>query len=228
VGAGWSPLALRSGPLGALTARPGDLVKDDGSGNDSLELLHRWLSCCLPAGFASGAAPIIDRPESAFQSEEEILTRAVSNRRDEFRAGCVAARLALSRLGCEPSAIPAHGERDPVWPRGFIGSIAHANGIALAIAAPSSGFRGVGIDLESAAPLEPRLLANVCRPDESAQASAVAGLGIDHAKLCFVAKQALLKAILPRRGKPPRLEQLRVEFDASRRLFREASNSTRS
>ncbi len=206
--------------MGALNARPGDLVKDDGSGDNSLELLHRWLSCCLPAGFASGAAPIIDRPESAFVSEEAILTRAVADRRDEFRAGRVAARLALSRLGCEPSPIPAHAERDPVWPRGFIGSIAHASGIALAVAAHSNGFRGVGIDLESAAPLEPRLAGSVCRPDESAQAPALAGLGIDHAKLCFVAKEALLKAILPSRRKPLRFEQLRVEFDPARRLFR--------
>jgi 4'-phosphopantetheinyl transferase EntD len=206
--------------LGALNARPADLVKDDDSGGRALRALHRWLCCSLPAGFASGVAPIVDRPASAFASEEVFLARAVAQRRDEFRAGRVAARLALSRLGCAPAAIPAHAQRDPVWPRGFIGSIAHANRIALAIAAHSRGFQGAGIDLEDATPLEPRLVGTVCRQDERAQASAVARLGIDHAKLCFVAKEALLKAILPRRRQPLRFDQLRVAFDTSRHLFR--------
>jgi 4'-phosphopantetheinyl transferase EntD len=151
------------------------------------------------------------------------VAAAVEGRRNEFRSGRIAAREALARLGCEPAAIPAHAERDPVWPAGFIGSIAHAGGIALALVARAGPHQAVGIDIEEASPLEPHLIARICRADERADQRAGAALPgspeIDYAKLCFVAKEAVLKALLPRRRAALRFDQLRVQFDARQNRF---------
>jgi enterobactin synthetase component D len=158
-------------------------------------------------------------PASLYPAEEALIARAVERRRDEFRAGREAARTALSQLGCAPTAIPAHAERDPVWPGGFVGSIAHAGGVALAVVARAGQFEALGVDVEEAAALEPALVARICRDDERQQAPQLLATGIDFGKLCFVAKEALLKALLPRRRAALRFEQLRLRFDAADHRF---------
>lgn len=200
--------------MGALSAQ-----RDCGS-HGTLEALEAWLAVWPPEGCVAAATRIIERPRSAFPAEEAFLAGAIAHRRHEFRSGRVAAREALARLGCAPAAIPAHAERDPIWPDGFVGSIAHTGCFALALVARAGDFQAVGIDLEDAAALEPQLIASICRPDESAAAAGFAVPGIDYAKLCFVAKESLLKALLPRRRSALRFDQLRVQFDAARCRFR--------
>jgi len=56
--------------------------------------------------------------------------------------------------------------------------------------------------------LDPRLTSSVCRPDERPQQAEFAELGIDHAKLCFVAKEAVFNAVFSRQRTPVQFEQL--------------------
>lgn len=80
----------------------------------------------------------------------ELLANAVPKRRIEFAAGRLCAREAL-RL-CEPAvaeqvvAIGAH--REPCWPAGVVGTIAHTGGYAAAAVARTSQMRGLGLDIE--------------------------------------------------------------------------------
>jgi len=180
----------------------------------------QWLREWLPSGFGAAVAPITERFAAAFAAEERLIDRAVDKRRNEFRAGRAVAREALAQIGCPPAAILAHPQRDPIWPAGFLGSITHSERLALALAAPSSLIEAVGVDLEDDSALDPRLTSSVCRADERPQQAEFAQLGIDHAKLCFVAKEAVFKAIFPRQRSPVQFEQLRLCFHIPDRSFR--------
>lgn len=67
-------------------------------------------------------------------------------RRREFLAGRLAAHGALAALG-EYAAVGRQG-RTPVWPQGCSGSISHADGWAVAVAASARHWLALGIDLE--------------------------------------------------------------------------------
>ena len=63
-------------------------------------------------------------------------------------AGQRAALFALSRAGCDVAELPPRSGRRPVWPTGFVGSIAHDDALAVAVAARADVARTVGIDVE--------------------------------------------------------------------------------
>ena len=72
------------------------------------------------------------------------------HRRDparETQLGREAARIALESIGAGVSDLGVD-RRGPVWPEGFVGSIAHSAGTAVAIAAKQSDRAGLGIDIE--------------------------------------------------------------------------------
>jgi 4'-phosphopantetheinyl transferase EntD len=185
----------------------------------AIEQLSRWLRGWLPTGCGVAVCAIAASIASEFEAEEQLIARAVSRRRDEFRAGRAAARQALAQVGCAPCAILAHPQRDPIWPQDFVGSITHCEHLALAITAPANLIRAVGVDLEDDSALDPRLVSSVCRADETAAQHDFAPLGIDHAKLCFVAKEAAYKAIFPQQRRALGFDRLRVCFDIPRRSF---------
>jgi enterobactin synthetase component D len=80
------------------------------------------------------------------------LDNALARRRIEFAAGRYCAREALRACAREVAheAVNIGDEREPIWPRGVIGSIAHTRGIAAALVARDRDWRGVGIDIERA------------------------------------------------------------------------------
>src|SRR5579863_9994094 len=156
----------------------------------AIDAALQWLRDWLPAGFGSAAAAITDRPASDYAAEELLVAKAVDKRRNEFRTGRAVAREALAQIGCLPAAILARAQRDPIWPAGFLGSISHSQHLAFAVATPSSLVEGVGIDVEEDPELDQHLASIVCGSEERLQQPELAKLGIDHAKLCFVTKEA--------------------------------------
>ena len=121
-------------------------------------------------------------------------------RRREFAAGRHCARKALACLGEGPIALPVGAGRAPVWPPGFTGSISHTDDIAIAAVARRSELRSLGIDLESADPLEPDLLELVCRQEERAALTASNMDAELSAKLIFSAKESVYKCLWPLTG----------------------------
>lgn len=124
------------------------------------------------------------------------MARALPARRAEFAAGRAAARAALAALGLPPGAIPMGPDRAPVWPRGVAGSITHAGGIALAVAARTSAFVALGLDAEPDDPLPEDAAAEILRPEERAACAAAPDPG-RAARLVFAAKEAAYKAQHP-------------------------------
>jgi 4'-phosphopantetheinyl transferase EntD len=122
----------------------------------------------------------------------EVLPRAVPKRQREFSAGRAAARMAMGRPA---QPLPMRQDRAPDWPAGICGSISHSDSACLAIAAPVTLFRGLGLDLEPASPLDPDLWETVLVPAERDRLARLPPADrATLAKLIFAAKEAVYKA----------------------------------
>lgn len=132
------------------------------------------------------------------------LATAVLKRKVEFAAGRFCAAQALQKQGYrgqETLGIGLH--RAPVWPDGYLGSISHADGLAVAVVTASRDWGGVGIDIErildneAAQPLVPYLMTTT-----ELAIGTTTGLLLEHwLTLIFSAKESLFKALYPYVGR---------------------------
>lgn len=124
--------------------------------------------------------------------ELAAMVGAVPARLAEFAAGRVAARRALARLGHTPHALPMAPDRAAIWPAGISGSIAHAAGLAVAVARAGAPL---GVDIEDDSGIAPELWPIICLPEELQR------LGTSdtarQVKRIFCAKEAVFKAQTP-------------------------------
>jgi 4'-phosphopantetheinyl transferase EntD len=126
--------------------------------------------------------------------EALIIAGAAEKRRNEFARGRACARAALSQLGIEGFALLSGSEREPLWPRGVVGSVTHTEGLCAVAVAAANRYPALGIDVERALPLMPKLVERVCRPEEMQQLSTLNGLpSLVAARLIFSAKEAAYK-----------------------------------
>lgn len=86
------------------------------------------------------AAAGIDLPQA--------LHAAVPTRQIEYLAGRACAVEACRRAGLNPTPPTTGADREPLWPRGVVGSISHSHGQALALVAPENLYRSLGVDIE--------------------------------------------------------------------------------
>ena len=133
-------------------------------------------------------------------AEEELLgPRTAPRRRQAFTLGRAAARRALRQLGYGSPPILQGKHHEPLWPSGIVGSITHANGLALAAVGQAERFGGIGLDLEHHARWFPELSDQIAFGAEERwlaslppEARVVATLEL------FSAKESVYKAFFPR------------------------------
>lgn len=134
------------------------------------------------------------------------IARSVRKRQAEFFFGRYAARIGLSALAAPRVQIGIGAQREPVWPAGLIGSIAHGHGLAAAVVAPATSLEAVGIDLEACAQGEALAAIRQCALDDE-EAALLCGLSQDpqdiarFATLVFSAKESFFKAAFPSVGR---------------------------
>jgi len=128
-------------------------------------------------------------------AEAAAMERAVSKRRREYTAGRVLARRAAGRMGLGSVEILAGPDRAPRWPPGVVGSITHTRGHVAVALARSDRRRGLGLDVEQAAALKPRLWDAICAPEDVEMLGGYPpALRGELAKVVFSAKEAAYKA----------------------------------
>jgi 4'-phosphopantetheinyl transferase EntD len=134
---------------------PSVLTDEPACPENDVAWIEGALQDLLPSSCA-GAARLVEDAGERDGTAWSGTTDAQAYRRQELAAGRCAARGALERLASRrvESALRDDG---PVWPRGIIGSISHADGYAAAAAGPSAAFASVGIDLERSGALVPDL-----------------------------------------------------------------------
>ncbi len=168
----------------------------------------------VPAGVALYGLQLPVNAEAALEALEALgqglaltelpdrLAGAVAARRASFLAGRWCAHQALrSSVPHAAQAVIGIGEfREPLWPAGSLGSIAHTAGFALAAAAPAGPVRAIGVDVErwldDDAPT--RLGADLANVGELE--ALVARTGWPAARLLtvlFSAKEAIYKCLFP-------------------------------
>jgi 4'-phosphopantetheinyl transferase EntD len=128
---------------------------------------------------------------------EEILDSKgfAPKRVREFAGGRVCARRALAEFGHTAVALRRGGDRRPIWPDGFVGSITHSNGYCAAAAAPACNFRAIGLDAELVG-IEGGLWPQICPPREIAWLESLPDrLRMTAATLIFSAKEAFYKCL---------------------------------
>lgn len=134
----------------------------------------------------------LDHPVAA--AEEAVVARAVAKRRREFRSGRHLAHAVLRDLETPAAAIPKGAAGMPVWPEGVVGSIAHCDDLAVAVAGRRGRLAGVGVDVEGAEPLDPALDRIILGPAQHRHA-------VLWPKTVFCAKEAFYKAVYPSVGR---------------------------
>ncbi len=134
-------------------------------------------------------------------------------RRRASGAARIVARDLLSQLGADAAAPLARSPAGaPVWPRGFVGSLAHDADFAVAVAARRGRLIGIGVDVEPAEPLPADVVDFVLSGAERREAmdDRVAQ------RLVFVAKEAVYKALNPLDGAPLEFEDIAVALAEGR------------
>ena len=102
------------------------------------------------------------------EAEALAVATAAESRKINFTMGRVAAREALEKIGCPPTAIPVGTDRAPVWPAGIIGSIAHTRGVGVAVVARTEHVSAIGVDLEQSSAVTENLWPELFLSEERA------------------------------------------------------------
>ncbi len=147
-----------------------------------------------------GAGPpggMLEAPDGTRLALPPELSGAVPKRQVEYLAGRWCAAVALRAFGAAET-VPTLPDRSPGWPDGYVGSITHAAGLAMAVVARDRDYRAVGIDLEELVDdaTDGRLARMILRPPEWRHQPP----GWPRARMltvAFSAKEAFYKAVYP-------------------------------
>ena len=176
--------------------------------------LARVIAGLFPHGVGT-AAVTIGAALQPLRDELRAVENAVPHRRLEFAAGRAAARAAMRAAGLAEAAIPMDDDRAPIWPSGMVGSITHAEDVALAAVASLDVVAGLGLDAEPDAPLPDDVLSEICDGEECAW---IAGQAqpLRWARLIFVAKEAAFKCQYPASKTIFGFDGMRIGIDVER------------
>jgi 4'-phosphopantetheinyl transferase EntD len=130
--------------------------------------------------------------EETFIAEQRLF----GVRELDFRRGRLCARLALSQLGVDESAVLPAATREPLWPEGLVGSITHCDGLTAAAVAPTTIYCGLGLDAERRGRVSAEVLDIITTPTERAARPPQVAPG-DWLGATFSAKEAVFKACFP-------------------------------
>ncbi len=130
-----------------------------------------------------------------------------------FSMGRHAARRALAAAGGPgDAAIPMGTDGLPRWPGGWVGSISHCPGMAVATAGLVASFSGLGVDVEPlTARVAPAVARKICSEGELEALRSGAGGSL---LARFVLKEALAKAL--KVAGHPSVDPRRLEVEQGR------------
>jgi len=136
-------------------------------------------------------APVADYRHELMAEEAGETERMAEIRQFGFSSGRHCAHLAQALLDLPVQAI-GREDRVPVWPAHSKGSITHSAKVAAAMA--STGFKGVGVDIEQTGRVDEKLYRMLFT---EAEQGLLGDYGFDAATVAFSAKEAGYKAIYP-------------------------------
>lgn len=124
----------------------------------------------------------------------------------------ILARQLLEQLGLPDAELPRLPNGAPKWPDGVAGSLAHDRDVAVAAVMHSDGSSFVGIDVEPAEPLPPKVMEEISTPGEQRRYDT----DLLQSRVLFCAKEAVYKAFNSKTGQSLGFQD--VEVDLARGL----------
>lgn len=105
--------------------------------------------------------------EEVLTSNEKLLVKEVSEKRiRDFSTGRHCARKILNKLGDVNSEILIGSKKEPLWPKGFVGSISHSKSFVGAVVSKSSQLVSIGLDIEKIGRVKKNMWRNLFTPIE--------------------------------------------------------------
>lgn len=135
--------------------------------------------------------PIHDAAHLLTQAEVATLQRALPKRKNEYSTGRWLAHRALKELQRPTTNLLSGQHREPLWPQGTIGSIAHSERHAVVLVSSNPQLAGLGVDLELMGRLDEGLVGSILTERERLRRR-----NIDPT-LIFSAKEAVYKLLFP-------------------------------
>ena len=131
------------------------------------------------------------------------LTKAALSRRCDYLMGRYCAQLAIANLGGGFQQIQQQNSGAPAWPNGFIGSITHISGLALAMVGEHTHWDWVGVDVETVVSMDDVLSMTpiIMREEEHKIITAAINAQNYAFTLVFSAKETIYKALWPKVGR---------------------------
>lgn len=160
-----------------------------------IRVLEQRIDSLAPQGVRSCLATAVPEGFELTPGEEACCRAFHARRRLDFVMGRYVAAMALAQLGLAREPILVGPGRAPVWPPSVVGSIAHTQGFAGAVAARDADVLGIGLDIEILQPLAD-VAEQIATPAETAVAAGHA-LGEDYWSVLFSAKEAIYKCLWP-------------------------------
>jgi 4'-phosphopantetheinyl transferase EntD len=197
----------------------GSLVHDNSTmSSHAGASLQTYLDAYLPRidGVTLMAGEVADHVDQLADEERPAIAKAIGKRQWEFATGRFLAKQAMRDMGITPVGIRRDAERRPVWPKGCIGSITHAGGLAVAAVGRQELLGGVGIDLEEADRVTPQLYGKIFTDHER---TVYEQADSRWPGLLFSAKEAGYKAVNPLVGKFIGFHEAEIDVDWQRRQF---------
>ncbi|MGL6233960.1 MAG: 4'-phosphopantetheinyl transferase family protein [Segniliparus sp.] len=155
-----------------------------------------------------------DEPQLVpYPGEEALIAQASPKRRAEFITARQCARAALAKLRIPAQPILRGPTREPLWPKGIVGTLTHTAGFRGAAVAHSLVMRSVGVDAEPHLPLPDGVLGQVALPEEKAWLDSRPDEELHWDRLLFCAKEATYKAWFPLTGRWLGFEDARISFE---------------
>jgi len=171
---------------------------------------NRALAALAPPGLLTGCRSI--RPGDArylLPAERASIATREPGARTASGTGRRVAHELLRRLGYVDLAILRGRAGAPIWPAGAVGSIAHDDEVAVAVAARAASVASLGIDIEPALPLPSELGKMVIAPRDRL-GDLDPGIG---GRVLFAAKEAVYKASFPLDGRMLDFEDIAVDLE---------------
>jgi len=151
----------------------------------------------LPSAITSVVATTEMWQQPCYAEEWALVDNAVSKRQKEFQAGRNCARQALAQLGIGNYPILSGPRREPVWPKGIVGSITHCNNYCAVALSSKSTCKAIGIDAEEKTSLDKDSLDLVCTKAEKKWLNKRGLANSFWSKVIFSAKESLFKCYYP-------------------------------
>ena len=161
-----------------------------------------------------------DLADALHPAETALSATFGPKRRREFAAGRDCARRLLAELGLPATPLGVDDHRAPCWPEGIVGSISHGAGLCVVAVARRGAIRGLGVDVESDAPLSDGIRRRVCTEGERGWLDALGEAEAGRfAKLVFSIKEATYKCVHPIVQTPIGFQQAEIRIDLADRRF---------